>query len=886
MPDSRKPLILRTQPTSSNRIQGRLLNLAALFMLIYAAILTMSPAVRARSWDVDYSWMHWIGLLLWFVLFNLAHSLSANWLPVRDPYLLPIAALLTGWGLLTVWRLFPSLGLRQSIWMILAVGIFIAGLRIPSVLDFLRRYKYLWLTTILLLTALTLLLGTNPLGYGPHMWLGCCGIYLQPSEILKLLLIVYLAAYLADQNLSTPSIPLLPLIAPTLVITGLAIALLLIQQDLGTAFILLFFYTSILYVSLGRIQILIMALIAILLALGAGYLLFDIVQIRIESWINPWMDPSGSTYQIVQSLIAIANGGMTGRGPGLGNPGLVPISHSDFVFSAVTEESGLIGALGLLLLLALLVNRGISIAINAADDFRSYLAAGLTTLLVAQSILIMGGNLRLLPLTGIALPFVSYGGSSLVTTYLGLLFLLLISVPSEGQRWKVPNLKPYLQLGAFLLCGLGIIMLATGWWTLYRSSDLLTRTDNPRRAINDRSVLRGAILDRSNDPINASTGSAGDLMRRTFYPDLSNIAGYTNPTYGQSGLEASLDSNLRGLGGNPGLLVWWNHLLYGQPPPGLDVRLSLDLELQRIVDEKLGDHDGALVLLNAQSGEILAMASHPTFDANRLEENWEELIQDENSPLFNRAVDGLYSPGAALGPMILAEASGIGELPDIPQDLSYSLNGLSLDCALSPSEQTWSTVVGNGCPHPVANLGRELGSSTLSQLFQALGLYTSPLLRLPATSSIPDELDLDPAQAALGAGLQVSPLQMALAGATLSAGGVRPAPVLVTAVNTPQEGWVILSALDEPAKVLSPEAANLTARGMAVGNSPFWQSIAISPPNTDNQKATGIWHLAGTLPEVKGTPLTLALLLEEENPKLAITIGQSVLQAALGIISP
>ena len=414
MPDSRKPLILRTQPTSSNRIQGRLLNLAALFMLIYAAILTMSPAVRARSWDVDYSWMHWIGLLLWFVLFNLAHSLSANRLPVRDPYLLPIAALLTGWGLLTVWRLFPSLGLRQSIWMILAVGIFIAGLRIPSVLDFLRRYKYLWLTTILLLTALTLLLGTNPLGYGPHMWLGCCGIYLQPSEILKLLLIVYLAAYLADQNLSTPSIPLLPLIAPTLVITGLAIALLLIQQDLGTAFILLFFYTSILYVSLGRIQILIMALIAFMLALGAGYILFDIVQIRIESWINPWMDPSGSTYQIVQSLIAIANGGMTGRGPGLGNPGLVPISHSDFVFSAVTEESGLIGALGLLLLLALLVNRGISIAINAADAFRSYLAAGLTTLLVAQSILIMGGNLRLLPLTGIALPFVSYGGLSLI----------------------------------------------------------------------------------------------------------------------------------------------------------------------------------------------------------------------------------------------------------------------------------------------------------------------------------------------------------------------------------------------------------------------------------------------------------------------------------------
>jgi len=585
------------------------------------------------------------------------------------------------------------------------------------------------------------------------------------------------------------------------------------------------------------------------------------------------MDPSGSTYQIVQSLIAIANGGMTGRGAGLGNPGLVPISHSDFVFSAVTEESGLIGALGLLLLLALLGNRGLRIAINASGAFRSYLAAGLTTLLVAQSILIIGGNLRVLPLTGIALPFVSYGGSSLVTTYLSLLFLLHISVPSEAQRWRVQNLKPYLQLGAFLFCGLGILMLATGWWTLYRSSDLLTRTDNPRRAINDRSVQRGALFDRSNDPINASTGSAGDLMRQTFYPNLSNIVGYTNPTYGQSGLEASLDSYLRGFSGNPGSLVWWNHILYGQPPPGLDVRLSLDLELQGIVDEKLGDHNGALVLLNAQSGEILAMASHPTFDANRLEENWDDLIQDENSPLFNRAVGGLYSPGAALGPMILAEASGKGELPDIPQDLSYPLNGSTLDCALPPSEQTWSAVVGNGCPHPTANLGSALGSAHLSQLFQDLGLYTSPLLRLPD-------------QTALGAGLQVSSLQMALAGAALSAGGFRPAPVLVTAVNTPQEGWVILSAIDEPGKVLTPETADLTARSMAAGGSPFWESTAISPPNTDNQKATGIWYLAGTLPEVKGTPLTLALLLEEENPELAIAIGQSVLQAALGAISP
>ena len=189
-----------------DRLQRRLLILAALFLTLYALALSLSPAVRARSWEVAYRWDHWLGLLVWLAAFYLAHGQTSRWLPQRDPYLLPLGALLSGWGMLTSWRLLPTFGLRQSLWIAVAITVLILGLRLPGDLGFLRRYKYLWLTGSLLLTALTLFLGVNPMGFGPRMWLGCCGVYLQPSEPLKLLLIAYLAAYMADRQ---PYLPFL-----------------------------------------------------------------------------------------------------------------------------------------------------------------------------------------------------------------------------------------------------------------------------------------------------------------------------------------------------------------------------------------------------------------------------------------------------------------------------------------------------------------------------------------------------------------------------------------------------------------------------------------------------------------------------------------------------
>ncbi len=803
-------------PPSPVQTQSRLLRLAGVFLFLYSLILTLAPAARARTWAVDYRWSHWLGFVAWVVIFTLAHILSRRRLPDADPYIIPIAALLTGWGILTIYRLVPSFGLRQTAWLLVCGLVFLLGLRLSPELRFLRRYKYLWLTSGLLLTALTLLFGTNPSGGGLRLWLGCCGVYLQPSEPLKLLVIVYLAAYLADRL--PLSLRPLPLLAPTAVVIGIALSLLFVQRDLGTASIFIFLYTIILFVASGKKRILPISLVGLAIAGVAGYFLFDVVRLRVDAWFNPWLDPSGRSFQIVQSLMAVANGGTSGRGPGLGSPGLVPVAISDFVFTAIAEETGLVGTLSLLALIGFFAARGIRTAMRAPDNFRRILAAGLTAYLGAQSILIIGGNIRLLPLTGVTLPFVSYGGSSLLTSFLALLILLLISSQSEEEPAPLPKPQPYLILAG--LIGLGLLALAAtnAWWTIWRGPDILERTDNARRSIADRYIKRGSLLDRHETPINLTEGESGDYLRTYLYPALAPVTGYTNPIYGQSGLEASLDLYLRGLQGNPASSIWWDHLVYGQPPPGLNVRLSLDLELQRQADKLLGDHTGAIVLINAASGEILAMASHPTFDPNQLDTQASALLQDPGSPLLDRAAQSQYPPGDALQPFF--QAAGFNVWP------SQSI------------AEAWYT---------------------------ALGFYVTPELNLPvAAASTP------------GSALRVSPLQMALAAATLSSDGVRPAPRLVMAVDTPAQGWVILPALSESVTVFASASAANTAQALMVSGQPFWQWNA----RVTQANQTFSWSLGGTLPDWQGAPLAVVILLEENDPNRAGVIGQTLFEAA------
>ncbi len=866
--------IFPTADSPHIKLQSRLLTLAAAFLFFDCLVLTFAPAVRLHEWTGTVRWQQWVAWLIWLVGFSLLYRGVNRFLPDRDPYLVPIVGLLSGWGLVTIFRLNPDLGFRQTIWFVLCIAGLLVGIRYPRLLPILRRYKYVWLTSVLVLTVLTLFLGTYPggTGDGPGLWLQMFGVYLQPSELLKLALIIYLAAYLAD---SMPAhFRFMQLLAPTLVVAGASIAILIAQRDLGTASIFILLYCLIVYVASGKRRVLLISFFVIVAALVAGYLTFDVIRLRIEAWLNPWLDPSGRSYQIVQSLMAVANGGLFGRGLGLGSPGVVPVAQSDFIYSAIAEEAGLFGAVALLAVMAILTIRGIEIALHAPNQYQRFLAIGISTTFIVQAGLIIGGNIRLFPLTGVTLPFVSYGGSSLVTSFFSFLLLLMISNQAEDQPAAIERLRPYTLIGSLFLTGLFVIALFTGWWSLIRSSSLLARSDNPRRAISDTYVLRGEILDRNNVVLAESTGTPGDYVRTIEVPSLSATVGYSNPDYGQTGIEYSMDGYLRGVEGNSPTIVWWDHALYGQYPPGLNIRLSIDSMLQSKADALLAGRKGAIALMNAESGELLVVATAPTFNANDLQANWSTWMADTNAPLLNRVSQGQYPLGTGVTAFLYATALQTG-LPPVPSDLS----AVDLqDCAVSPGPAPdLANLVISGCPIATRLLASAIAPATQMSMISRLGFFAQP--NLPIETAKATSLSAPFTSSTLvspPSSWRISPLQLLIAASALSNNGHVPSPILVTAYQDPSKDWIAmpdLSAL-KTADMLNAPAAT---ENLATTSFPGWETIS----HMIDGDHTVDWFIAGTTPEWKGAPLALVVVLEGGNPETTRSIGEEMFLSAV-----
>ncbi len=386
-------------------------------------------------------WALWpVGV--WIACAVTGHVLLNRQLPRRDPLLFALAMFLTGWGLNLIARLVPRYAARQSLWMVVGLVVLVLLTLLPHDLRWLRRYRYTWLIGGLVLLVLTILIGQNPANAGPRLWLwfGIGRVYYQPSELLKILLVAFLASYFAEHQrymrddtvrIGRWQVPSPAFLGPVLLMWGVSVVILVWQRDLGAATLFFVVFMLMLYLASG--QWLLLAGGAALLAIAGAiaYFVFDVVALRVDIWIDPWQTASSSAYQIVQSLMAVAAGGILGQGIGQGYPGIIPVAHSDFAFAAIAEEWGLLGTLGVIVALGVLVVRGLRIAAIARQPFRVLLAAGLSLMLGVQSLLIMGGVLKLVPLTGVTLPFVSYGGSSLLTSFVIVGFLLVLSHVEE-----------------------------------------------------------------------------------------------------------------------------------------------------------------------------------------------------------------------------------------------------------------------------------------------------------------------------------------------------------------------------------------------------------------------------------------------------------------------
>lgn len=402
----------------------------------------------------------WGMALLWPALAWATDRRLAQRLPHAPAALWPAAALLTNLGLLTLLRLWPAYGLRQALWALLALGVFHGLLTRPAWLSGLRRHALPLLGGSLGLVLLTFIIGHAPQPGAPRLWLGCCGFSFQPGTLVQLTLPLYLAQALATASAVARSRRL-----PPALFTLLTIGLVLLQRDRGTALVLLGLAVAMGYAALGHPALPLLAGLGVGLALGLGYALSPLVRWRVDAWLHPAADPTGYGYQPLQATLALARGGLFGRGPGLGEPWRVPLAHSDFIFVALTEELGALAALGVLLALLALSLEALRLAARFPPGFEQLLAVGLGIGYAAPTLLTVGGNLRLLPITGLPLPFVAYGGSALLTAYIALAWLLHLgqaapAAPSVSRSPALQRLSLSVALGFLLLIG-GLLWLTS-----------------------------------------------------------------------------------------------------------------------------------------------------------------------------------------------------------------------------------------------------------------------------------------------------------------------------------------------------------------------------------------------------------------------------------------
>ena len=411
--------------------------------------------------------------LLLFIAVSLGLSLRS---PDADQIMLPLVALLAGMSLMLTARLEPSLHVlyqcvaadgtryscydgideKQSLWVTLGVLVLAAILFAPwdrllirglglSLLNFLDHYRYIWLALGLLLIGATFIFGVDPNGSGVNLWFNFGLFLFQPSELLKIILVIFMASYLNEHRevvtsgyrLGPVTLPPLPYLVPLVGMWGLAMATIIFQRDLGAALLLFSVFLAMLYAATGRGWYVLIGLLAFALGAYLLYQVLPIVALRVQVWLDPWATARGSGYQIVQAIYALASGGIFGQGLGMGVPAIVPAIHTDFIFTAIGEELGLAGTLAVLIAYALLVFRGLHIALTIPGRFRGFeqlLAFGLTSIIAVQTLIILGGNLRLIPLTGITLPFVSYGGSSVLVNFLIVGLLMRISATAWVSR--------------------------------------------------------------------------------------------------------------------------------------------------------------------------------------------------------------------------------------------------------------------------------------------------------------------------------------------------------------------------------------------------------------------------------------------------------------------
>ncbi len=667
-----------------------------------------------------------LGLFAGFAAAHIAVRILA---PGADPAILPIVFALSGIGITFVTRLKPDLAMNQVIYLFVGIALMVATLGLVKNLDVVKRYKYTFGAIGIVLLVLPMLIGTEI--YGSKLWINVFGLFtIQPGEFAKVFIVLFLAGYLSENrellSISYREVlgfkfPRPRLLAPLFIVWGVCLLVVVFERDLGSALLFYTIFLLMLYVATGRMAYVVVGVL--LLAVGAfgAYKLLSHVQVRFDMWIDPWQDPSNRGLQIVQSIYSLADGGLVGTGIGKGMPTYIPVVESDFIFSAIGEEMGLLGGAAVLLLFMLFAIRALTTAGRAKSDLTAFVCVGLTASISFQAFLIVGGVTKLIPLTGVTLPFMSQGGSSLLASFIVVALLMragdeatgreteltgtgvslaaggpgakgrariasaytgsgyssaapaaashakpgshlrrrILDTPESGVLGRVALAKR-LTRAVFLFTALFAVLIGNlTYIQVIRAKDYQDMPGNNHTIARTAYVKRGSIITKDGVTLAESVQQDDGTYKRT-YPQgnlAAHTVGYYSNQYGASGVEASMNSTLTG---SRDYSTWESALnsLAGISQPGNSVVLTLDSRIQRAAEEAFEGRTGAIVVLDPKTGAVLARASSPSFDNTDIASAREN--GNEGSGEYDRATQALYTPGSTFKVVTLAAALDSG----------------------------------------------------------------------------------------------------------------------------------------------------------------------------------------------------------------------------------
>ncbi len=799
-------------------------NLELALLCIAAPLVILLFAMIALGEGSSLSWENLgvpVGI---FIAFLIAHLAIRKLAPGADPALLPLSFALSGIGIAFVTRLAPELAMRQVMWLFFGVVCMLLVLIFLKNLDRIANYKYTLMIVgfLLLLSPLLPVVGQEI--YGSRIWLNIAGISFQPGEIAKILIVLFLAGYLAQNRemlsifthrIGPFKIPDLATLVPLLVMWVISLLIVIFEKDLGSALVVFFVFITMLYVATGKKTYLIIGFILIAIGGVAAFLLFDHVQIRVDTWLDPFKDATGDGYQLVQAIFSIADGGLFGVGIGNGMSDQIPIVESDFIFAAIAEETGLLGAAGLLLLYLCFAIRGLVTAARAKSDVSSFIAVGLTASIILQAFIIVGGVTHLIPLTGLTLPFVSQGGSSLLASFIAIGFLLRCGDQSTGLGTEMisgtgtlssesvlgrvslgkrltKTMIAFSVLFALLVANLTLIMVV-------QANDYKNMPSNNHTLAREAHTERGTISTYDNVVLAQSVLQDDGTYKRV-YPSgtlAAHVVGYASEAYGTAGIEASYNDTLKG---QRNYASWVDvvNAATDAGTPGNDVKLTINSTIQQAAEQALDGFNGACVVIDPETGAVLALASSPSYNASDIESILSS--GSDSSALYNRATQALYSPGSTFKMVSLTTAlennvatessvfSSPGEMTigngKVNNFGNYSYGEITLARA---TELSSNTVYGQ--------LGTQIGSDRLVEGSEKFGFNQDVSFDIPLVKSLmpdPNEMtEWETAWATAGepvgqhaspAGPQATVLQMALVGCVIANDGVMEQPYLVDSI--------------------------------------------------------------------------------------------------------